>query len=122
MANGGSLGGKTLISGKTFSEFHSNPTVESEIPWGQRTNFTQGGVCSFDWNSAKSIEMNPNARVDELSDSVEDSLYAHREGWYGWMGFGGPVMQWHPELKIGFGYTTTTLLPIDFFNKRISFL
>ena len=32
-----------------------------------------------------------------------------RDGWYGWVGHGGSVMQWHPELKIGFGYVPTNL-------------
>ena len=40
-----------------------------------------------------------------------------RDGWMGWMGFGGSVMQWHPELKIGFAYNAfnfkiqSTLIP-----------
>ena len=32
-----------------------------------------------------------------------------RIGYFGWDGFGGSVMQWHPKLKIGFAYVPTKL-------------
>ena len=41
-----------------------------------------------------------------------------REGFYGWMGFGGSVFQWHPELEIGFAYTPTLLAWYDINNTR----
>ena len=41
-----------------------------------------------------------------------------RNGYFGWLGFGGSVMQWHPELKIGFGYIPTSLHWYDFDNMR----
>ena len=41
-----------------------------------------------------------------------------REGFIGWMGFGGSVMQWHPELKIGFGYVPFDLNYLDRRNVR----
>ena len=41
-----------------------------------------------------------------------------RDGFVGWMGFGGSVMQWHPELKIGFGYIPTCLHWYDLENLR----
>ena len=41
-----------------------------------------------------------------------------RDGWMGWMGFGGSVMQWHPELKIGFAYIPTCLHWYDLENLR----
>jgi len=36
-------------------------------------------------------------------------LRSARDGFYGWQGFGGSVMQWHPGLDIGFGYAPTLL-------------
>ena len=41
-----------------------------------------------------------------------------RDGYYGWMGYGGSVFQWHPDLEIGFGYTTTLLAWYDLDNTR----
>lgn len=41
-----------------------------------------------------------------------------REGFIGWMGYGGSVMQWHPELKIGFGYVPSDFNVLDFNNTR----
>ena len=49
---------------------------------GVRTNFTQGGVCGF--------------RLDNLEGSIskgEKDVIACREGFYGWMGFGGSIFQ-----------------------------
>jgi len=34
------------------------------------------------------------------------------------MGYGGSVLQWHPEHKIGFGYQTFFHHPMDFWNLR----
>ena len=45
-------------------------------------------------------------------------MYKGREGFIGWMGFGGSVMQWHPELKIGFGYVPFDLNILDRKNVR----
>ena len=52
-----------------------------------------------------------------------DSSYAQRvtplrEGFVGWMGFGGSVFQWHPELEISFAYTPTRMRWYDLQNKR----
>jgi hypothetical protein len=39
-----------------------------------------------------------------------------REGFYGWCGLGGAVLEYHPEEKIGFGYATTNLYFPDVSN------
>ena len=36
-------------------------------------------------------------------NKFEESEKAGRDGYMGWMGFGGSVFQWHPELAIGGG-------------------
>ena len=41
-----------------------------------------------------------------------------RNGYFGWYGFGGSVMQWDPNLKIGFGYTPTLVQWYDFQNTK----
>ena len=40
-----------------------------------------------------------------------------RDGFIGWMGLGGSVMQWHPTLRIGFGYAMN-MLEITPSNER----
>ena len=47
-----------------------------------KTCFTQGGICAF------SIEPY-EGKVSEQ----ESNLISIREGFYGWMGFGGSVLQ-----------------------------
>ena len=32
-----------------------------------------------------------------------------REGWVGWMGLGGSVVQWHPQERVGFAYAINKL-------------
>ena len=44
--------------------------------------------------------------------------YDGREGFIGQMGFGGSVIQWHPELEIGFGYLPSDLNILDRRNVR----
>jgi hypothetical protein len=41
-----------------------------------------------------------------------------REGFFGWMGLGGSLFQWHPEHQIGFGYVPTSLNVLDLYNER----
>ena len=48
----------------------------------------QGGVCEFRPGTSGPI---------------------NRDGFYGWMGYGGSLFQWHPKLKIGFAYVPTLL-------------
>ena len=50
--------------------------------------FTQGGVAKFEEEAEQS--------GGESGDNTTG-----RDGFYGWMGFGGSVFQWNPELKIG---------------------
>lgn len=57
-----------------------------------------------------------------ISDRAENLLHSARPGWYGWMGMGGSVFQWHPEYKIGFGYTTTNFYNFDMTNARASIM
>ena len=72
---------------------------------GLTTNFTQGGINSFTDNHRG----HPAYGNGLLSKGL-------RKGYFGWMGFGGSVMQWHPELKIGFGYVPTYLHWYDLEN------
>jgi len=96
---------KRLISEETYNKMHGKPKKAKDAElFGMVTNFTQGGVAVFTpWKNA------PLA-------------IQQREGYVGWMGLGGSVFQWHPELKIGFAYVPSLLQSLDFTNTRGSFL
>ena len=98
MANGGTFKGKTILSSEAWEAMHAEPTDGIILASNKNIKFTQGGVAQF----------------EEEDTSVTNG----RQGFYGWMGFGGSVFQWHPELKIGFGYTPTLLTWIDLVNNK----
>ena len=96
MANQGSINGVQVLSKQGWEALHQDP-VEAPIFGVLPTNFTQGGINKFGETSG-------------------------RDGWYGWMGYGGSVFQWHLDLKIGFAYTPTYLQLIDLNNNRARML
>lgn len=61
------------------------------------TRFTQGGVDSF-------------TTCEAGSTGSERAFNEGREGFYGWLGLGGPIFPWHPRLDIGFAFVPTSLL------------
>ena len=63
---------------------------------GGKTCFTQGGINDY-------------CKVPILTSNEVLLMPRERLGYFGWDGFGGSVMQWHPELKIGFGYVPSKL-------------
>ena len=97
MANKGKLEGSgRLMTEATWDVMHDKEvTVPEEELGGFRTQFSQGGVNHFH-----------NYFDDQ---PMEEKFKGGREGYIGWMGFGGSVCQYHTELKIGFGYA-----PLDF--------
>ncbi|MDG2303948.1 MAG: hypothetical protein P8R42_04695 [Candidatus Binatia bacterium] len=70
-----------------------------------RTNFTQGGVNLFRETSGS-------------RKGLHEAFNAGREGFYGWMGLGGSIFQWHPRLDIGFSFVPTSLHVLGFFTAR----
>merc|ERR1711962_1361871 len=86
--------GKRIIKESTWLKMHQEPKVALDVVLGSRTAYTQGG-----FNHYRNYE-NPN---------VMEAKHADRLGWYGWQGYGGAVMQWHPTLKIAFVYAQTTV-------------
>merc|ERR1711970_1163478 len=96
MANGGSYRGCTILSPAGWQALHEAP--KDGMMYTRNMKFTQGGVAKF-----------------EEEDTSETN---GRLGYYGWMGYGGSVFQWHPELKIGFGYVPTLLTWIDLTNNK----
>jgi len=95
MANEGGHGGLEILGKKGWESLHANPT--DEILIATNVKFTQGGVAKF---------------------TKDETNHEGREGYYGWLGIGGSVMQWHPELRIGFAYVPSLLTWIDPINNK----
>lgn len=104
MSAGGSLAGKTYLRDQAWKALHDN-VVEADMGGLFRTRFTQGGVDKF-------------KECDEHSTKLEREFNVGREGFYGWMGLGGSIFQWHPQLDVGFGFVPTSLHVLDFLNER----
>jgi len=100
MANKGSFEGKTILTREAWEALHADPT--DGVLVNNSIKFTQGGVAQF--------------------EEEDRSQTNGRHGYYGWMGFGGSVFQWHPELRIGFGYAPTLLTWIDLVNNKANLL
>merc|ERR1711942_421797 len=100
MANGGSFKGCSILSPAGWKALHDAP--KDGMMYTKNMKFTQGGVGMF-----------------EEEDTSETN---GRLGYFGWMGYGGSVFQWHPELKIGFGYAPTLLQWFDFTNNKARLL
>ena len=103
MSAGGKWAEREYLSDEAWKAMHEDP-VEADIGFGP-TQFTQGGVNLFVETSAKST------RIDR-------AFNVGREGFYGWMGLGGSIFQWHPRHEIGFGFVPTSLHVLDFLNER----
>ena len=93
MANGGTLEGVQVLSPSAWESLHANPTREPIF--GMPIEFTQGGLGKFEKMEGFDVE-----------------------GFYGWMGYGGSIFQWHPQHKIGFAFTCTMLHWYDMHNSR----
>ena len=105
MANRGRLGSVSLMSEGGWELLHQGDSVEVDASMsGCRTQFTQAGVNKFE-----------RYEDDKMGERVFKS---GREGFVGWLGFGGSVMQWHPRHNLGFGYTCTLLTWWDLSNTK----
>ncbi len=104
MAAGGTFEGREFISRQAWAAAHANP-VKANMGGILTTRFTQGGVDSF-------LPCGPD------STRLERDFTVGREGFFGWMGLGGSIFQWHPEHEIGFAFVPTVLHVIDVFNER----
>ena len=104
MSAGGKFAGKEYLSEQAWAAMHDK-TMEANMGGLLCTRFTQGGVDQFVTCTAQ------NTRLDrEFNEG--------REGFYGWMGLGGSIFQWHPQLDIGFGFVPTSLHVLDILNER----
>ncbi len=104
LAAGGCLEGKQYLGTEAWRAMHAHP-LEAKLGVLLTTRFTQGGVDCFTPCTA-------------ASPRIERDFNVGREGFYGWMGYGGSIFQWHPELEIGFAFVPTSLHVLDLLNER----
>ncbi len=104
VAAGGRWEGREYLNEHAWSALHANP-LKADMGGIMTTRFTQGGVDSF-------TVCGPG------SSRLEYDFNSGREGYYGWMGFGGSIFQWHPQLEIGFAFVPTSLHVLDLLNER----
>jgi CubicO group peptidase (beta-lactamase class C family) len=104
MSMGGSFEGNQYFSKSTWQALHDKVDT-AKLGGMVTTHFTQGGLNLF---TMKGSENNTRDRA----------LNKDREGFYGWMGLGGSIFQWHPEQQIGFAFVPTSKHIIDVFNER----
>lgn len=103
MAAEGKWAGREYLSDIAWRAMHDAP-LQGDMGF-VTTRFTQGGVAQF-------------AATGQHSTRSERGLNNGREGFYGWMGLGGSLFQWHPHYQIGFGYVPTSLNILDLVNER----
>ncbi len=104
MAARGRLDDVECLDSATWQALHKDPDP-AKMGGVLPTRFTQGGVDQF---------------LASTKDSplLERAFNDGREGFYGWMGLGGSIFQWHPEAEIGFAFVPTSLHVLDFLNER----
>jgi len=103
MSLGGRWAGTEYLGKEAWQAMHDEP-VEADMGIGSII-FTQGGVALF-------------AKPTWKSTQLDTAINVGREGFFGWMGLGGSIFQWHPGYEIGFGYVPTSLNVLDFLNER----
>lgn len=104
MSGGGRFEGREYIGETAWKSLHDN-ALEAKMGNLLTTRFTQGGVDSY-------LPCTP------ASSRIDREFNVGREGFYGWMGLGGSIFQWHPGLDIGFAFVPTALHLVDLLNER----
>ena len=100
MANGGSLKGTKVLGEKGWQALHANPTPGNLGMSLEDSYFTQVAVFQA---------FNCLILQGGVAEFRPYGGYSFRNGYYGWMGYGGSLFQWHPKLQIGFAYVPTLL-------------
>ncbi|NRA00222.1 MAG: beta-lactamase family protein [Myxococcales bacterium] len=103
MSARGHWDGKDYLGRDAWEALHAHP-LEADMAFAP-TDFTQGGVHRFGLTARGNTDLGR-------------ALNAGREGFYGWMGFGGSIFQWNPDHQIGFAFVPTSLHAIDLCNER----
>lgn len=103
MSMRGRFNDRAVLGDAAWTALHEHPQPASML--FMNTVFTQGGVSEF-------------RKCDDKAGIYDRGFNNGREGFYGWMGYGGSIFQWHPEHQIGFGYVPTCLYALDIVHER----
>ena len=102
------------VDHETWDVIHSNPkTMQEQWMLDMVTSFTPAGIHAYDLKRAEEFRK-ANGQTLTVFDK---NLHSLRNGFYGWMGFGGSVFQWNPEYKVGFSYVCADIFLLDLANK-----
>jgi CubicO group peptidase (beta-lactamase class C family) len=104
MASRGTMGEQVILPNKGWDLLHRHP-IKDNMGGFLPCEFTQGGVNYY-------------SPLNSESSKLEKAFNSGREGFYGWMGLGGSLFQWHPEHEIGFAFVPTSLHMLDLLNER----
>ncbi|CAB4056161.1 unnamed protein product [Lepeophtheirus salmonis] len=74
------------------------------------------------FSAYKGMGCTPRVYIEKSKNPDLEIVSKNRDGFYGWMGFGGSVFQWEPEKEIGFAYVPTFLEWYDMLNTKGSVL
>ena len=93
-----------LLSTKAWDALHSEPKFlfDPNVWVNYSNNFTKGGICYFDYEGLL-------RKGGKDVSHFNKAMFKDRDGYYGWMGFGGSCFQWDPKYNISFAYVTTKL-------------
>ena len=111
MANKGSLGGKQYISEETWDKMHADLKPDF-ADYHLFMNMSAGGLCKF------GMDEEQKSKQKAFAKAMHSHMHDGREDFWGWIGHGGSIMQWHPETKVSVGYVPFDFLDTDYVNKR----
>ncbi len=129
LAGGGTLGGVRIMREEAAEAMMAEPTKKKDAAIADlKSYFTQGGINLFRFGSINLPFLSWNlsfptppflfCRVFDDDVPYQAHIKGLREGFAGWQGLGGSVMQWHPEEEIGFAYAPTLVHYYDMSNTR----
>ena len=102
-----------MISQETYENMMGDMNLEIMDGAGFWFPMSRGGQATY------GIEMEEIRKSTAAHNkSLLETMHTGREGYTGWMGYGGSVFNWHSELEIGFGYVPFNYIDIDLSNKR----
>ena len=104
MSAGGTFAGREYLTAPAWEAAHAGG-IKADMGGMLTTRFTQGGLAEF-------------LPCDRDCSALERDFNTGREGFYGWMGLGGSIFQWHRAQDIGFAFVPTSLHVLDFLNER----
>ena len=104
------------MSREAWEDMHSDPILSAELG-PVFSNYTKGGIQKWEPISPTRV---PDTvfKMPKVTGLIGHHANRCREGYYGWMGFGGSVFQWNPEQQISFAYVPSDIFMLDGVSLR----